>query len=141
VVRRFVKCALVAILISSFAGETFAQNNTSRSDQKTRSAMGGPRRQLATILFTGLGGAILGLSTLSFYGRPQDKLNNIAVGFAVGIIAGTTYVTYRAATDPSVLYGLDPMRELDQSGRGHGIASLRAPSQPSPLGLSWAFEF
>ena len=41
---------------------------------------------LATILFAGLGGSILGLSTLSFYGRPQDKLQNIAIGFAVGVI-------------------------------------------------------
>ena len=64
-------------------------------------AMGsGPRKQLATIVFAGLAGAVLGLSTLSFYGRPQDKLSNIAVGFAIGIIAGTAYTTYKQATRP-----------------------------------------
>lgn len=57
-----------------------------------------PRRGLATIIFSGLGGAVLGLSTLSFYGKPQEKLNNISIGFAVGVILGTGYVAYQAAT-------------------------------------------
>lgn len=71
-----------------------------------RPSSGGPRRQLATIIYSGLGGAVLGLSTLSFYGRPQDKLSNIAVGFAVGVIVGTIAVTYSAATNPDDFYGL-----------------------------------
>jgi hypothetical protein len=71
-----------------------------------RPSAGGPRRQLATIIYSGLGGAVLGLSTLSFYGRPQDKLSNIAVGFAVGVIVGTIAVTYSAATNPDEFYGL-----------------------------------
>ncbi|MDX9731214.1 MAG: hypothetical protein RBT63_05535 [Bdellovibrionales bacterium] len=70
-----------------------------------RPAMFGPRKQLATIIYAGLGGAILGLSTLSFYSRPQDKLSNIAIGFAVGVIGGTIAVTYNAATNPSDFYG------------------------------------
>ena len=61
--------------------------------------------RIATVLFAGLGGAVLGLSTLSFYGRPQDKLANIAIGFAGGVILGTTFVTYKAATNPSEFYG------------------------------------
>ena len=64
----------------------------------------GPRRHLATIVFAGLTGAILGLSTLSFYGRPQDRLSNIAVGFAIGVITGTVYSTYKAATEPREFY-------------------------------------
>jgi hypothetical protein len=82
--------------------------------------MGGPRKQLATIIFAGLGGAILGLSTLSFYGRPQDYLSNIAIGFAVGIIVGTSYVTYKAATNPQELYGLPRspvVPEIEQQAR------------------------
>ena len=66
---------------------------------------GGPRRQLGTIIYAGLGGAVLGLSTLSFYGRPQDKLANIAIRFAVGVIGGTIAVTYNAATNPDDFYG------------------------------------
>jgi hypothetical protein len=48
----------------------------------------------------GIAGAILGLSTLSFYGRPQDKLSNIAIGFAIGVIGGAVYTTYKAASAP-----------------------------------------
>src|ERR1700722_1998967 len=86
--KRFISGFLVVIL---FASLSFGQ------EQQVRHRSG-PRRQLATIVFAGLGGAILGLSTLSFYGRPQDQLSNIAIGFAVGIIAGTAYVTIRSAT-------------------------------------------
>ncbi|MBK9293761.1 MAG: hypothetical protein IPM57_04840 [Oligoflexia bacterium] len=66
--------------------------------QETKAKKTGPRRQLATIVFAGFGGAILGLSTLSFYGRPQEQLVNIAIGFAVGVIGGTVYVTFKSAT-------------------------------------------
>ncbi len=81
---------------------TFAQGTTA-----DKPPTGGPRRQLGTIIYAGLGGAVLGLSTLSFYGRPQDKLANIAIGFAIGVIGGTAAVTYSAATNPDDFYGAD----------------------------------
>src|ERR1043166_65024 len=90
--------ALVATLIAPDASFGASEENSSK-------LTGGPRRQIALIIFAGLGGAVLGLSTLSFYGRPQDKLSNIAIGAAVGIIVGTIYVTYKAATQPSEFYG------------------------------------
>lgn len=65
----------------------------------------GTRKQMATIVFSGLAGAVLGLSTLSFYGRPQDRLSNIAIGFAIGIITGAVLVTYGATTNPDEFYG------------------------------------
>jgi hypothetical protein len=65
----------------------------------------GPRKQLSTIVLAGVAGAILGLSTLSFYGRPQDRLSNIAVGAAIGVIVGTVYTTFKAATEPHDFYG------------------------------------
>lgn len=91
----------------------------------------GPRRQMATIIFSGLAGAILGLSTLSFYGRPQDKLSNIAIGFAIGIIAGASYTTYQAATRPydyleTNLDLLDPK-------------TLKQKDNPAYLTYSWEF--
>jgi hypothetical protein len=86
--KKLIAGVLLATLVSTSA---FGQ-------QEVRKKPGGPRRQLATIVFAGLGGAILGLSTLSFYGRPQEHLGNIAIGFAVGIIAGTAYVTFATAT-------------------------------------------
>lgn len=108
---RFIKIICVVLLAFSFAIPNFAQaQNTDSTTTTTRS---GPRRQLATILFAGLGGAVLGLSTLSFYGRPQDHLSNIALGFAGGVILGTSIVTYRAATNPNEFYGVRPQIESD----------------------------
>ena len=55
---------------------------------------------------------MLGLSTLSFYGRPQDRLGNIGVGFALGIIAGTFYVTYSMVKTPNEFYGSESLPRL-----------------------------
>jgi hypothetical protein len=97
---------IVAMGIPNFA---FAQQQQQQlppqqPGQNTQQRFG-PKRQATVIIFAGLGGAVLGLSTLSFYGRPQDKLSNIAIGAAVGIIVGTIYVTYKAATQPAEFYG------------------------------------
>ncbi len=131
---------LVFILIFSFTASALAQQppaTPAGEDGTTKSRMGGPRRQLATILFAGLGGSILGLSTLSFYGRPQDKLQNIAVGFAIGVIVGTVYVTYKAANNPQELYGKEYTPELEKMAQ----AQLLRATDPTPLSASYSFDF
>lgn len=45
----------------------------------------------------GLGGAILGLSTLSFYETPSTHISNLWTGAAIGIIAGVIFVAYNSA--------------------------------------------
>jgi hypothetical protein len=104
-VKRFLSMILVVCFITTSA---FAQQNVTKKKS-------GPRRQLATIVFAGLGGAILGLSTLSFYGRPQEYLGNIAIGFAVGVIAGTTYVTFKSATTKEYYEPQDPNQQQPQT--------------------------
>ena len=103
------KKLIVGVLVFS----VFSTQAAAQEEIRKRS---GPRRQLATIVFAGLGGAILGLSTLSFYGRPQEKLQNIAIGFAAGVIAGTTYVTFRSATTREYYEAKPPTQtDLDDS--------------------------
>lgn len=46
----------------------------------------------------GIGGAIIGLSTLSFTNQPSKHLSNIWTGAALGVIAGVIYVVYDSAT-------------------------------------------
>lgn len=82
----------------------------------------GPKKQLSTIIFCGMGGAVLGLSTLSFYGRPQEKLSNIAIGFAIGVITGTVVATYQAAK---------PSSQYQEAG-------FMSPQQPSRLDLDYS---
>ena len=49
----------------------------------------------------GAAGAILGLSTLSFYDKPSPHISNVWTGAAIGVIAGVIWVAYNSATDNS----------------------------------------
>ena len=135
ILKSLSRIAIVFLVCMSFATTGFAQ--ATGPDGENARPISGPRKQLATIIFAGLGGAILGLSTLSFYGRPQDKLSNIAIGFAVGVIAGTSYVTYKAATNPTELYGTIPQIERE----GMVGSRLAGVPQAQPLKLGYTFEF
>ncbi len=53
-----------------------------------------PRNAVTVILMSGLVGGVLGLSTLSFYSRPQDNIRNITIGAGVGMIASAIFMTY-----------------------------------------------
>lgn len=99
---RKITAALLSLNLILMAPAAFGADP--KKDKAGQSTTQGPRRHLATIVFAGLAGAILGLSTLSFYGRPQDRLSNIAVGFAIGVISGTIYTTFKAATEPKDFY-------------------------------------
>ena len=101
----------------------------------------GPRRQISTIVYMGLAGAVLGLSTLSFYGRPQDKLTNIPIGFGVGVIIGTVYMTYQAATNPDEFYResrLEPNWKEKQTPILMASDLYHQPEKPS-LYYDWKF--
>lgn len=107
------------------------------AQEEEKKATTGTRRQLATIIFAGLGGAVLGLSTLSFYGRPQDMLSNIAIGFAVGAIVGTVFVTYQTATNPRTSY-LDPhFRELQSAHHDRMLTYQKATTPTATFRLEF----
>lgn len=98
-----------------------------------QAAPAGPRKSIGTIVFAGIAGSVLGLSTLSFYGRPQEHLSNILIGFAVGTIVGTVYTTYRAATQPESLYTQNNL----ESPEFHARSAQPLP----PLQASWSWSF
>lgn len=138
---------VLTVLMVSLAGISHGATAATGSSQNGSDTMAthGPKKQIATILFAGLAGATLGLSTLSFYGRPQDKLSNIAVGFAVGVIVGTGYTAFVAATRPRNFYDgavRDPSAKdtemWQQLSQASKLASEPAHTTPS-LDLSWDF--
>ncbi|MEO0334829.1 MAG: hypothetical protein AAF202_00430 [Pseudomonadota bacterium] len=134
---RIILLVLLTLSLGFPAYAQYPQSNT----QNEAGITSGPRKQLAVIVFAGLAGAILGLSTLSFYGRPQDHLSNIAVGFAVGIIIGTSYTTYKAATQPYEFYNshYDP-RLGPQPMMGSSSAVGLLPEQ-KPVSFNYQFSF
>ena len=109
----FLMACLIWVFFSSQAS---AQVSTSSS----------ARRGLATVIFAGLGGAVLGLSTLSFYGEPQEHIGNIWTGLFLGAAGGTAYVL-SSATQPSSNY--DSLH----------LAPPRKNAAPTVLAWSWDF--
>lgn len=73
------------------------------------------REKFSIIMYSTVGGAILGLSTLSFYGKPSDHVGNIYTGAALGLIGGASYVGYKTlqpsqdSPKPNYEFGLVPI--------------------------------
>ncbi len=131
----------VIVLSLSLAVPVYAQYPPPQGGSgQIEGSTNGPRKQLATIIFAGLAGAILGLSTLSFYGRPQDYLSNIAIGFAIGVIIGTGYTTYQAATKPYEFYNTD-FRYYDRPSKELGEDLLMHQQKSSQVGFNYQFSF
>lgn len=87
------------------------------------------KRGIAAVLFASLGGAVLGLSTLPFYGDPQDHTNNITVGALIGFAAGVGYVAYdRTRPAPPRTYDESVFQEFDlRNRRASADRSAEAP--------------
>lgn len=79
------------------------------------------KADMITVVGVGLAGAVLGLSTLSFYSEPKDHLKNILVGGAIGIIIGVGLVAYNQATKSRDTFY--------QAGEGDEEASYIPPSK------------
>lgn len=116
------KFLLVFLSALIFSQSSIAQTSTS-------SGMTGVRRGLATVMLAGLGGAILGLSTLSFYGDPQEHIGNIWTGLAIGALGGAGFVF--AQTQKNNSMALDPFPE----------STRQKLSQQSPPVFRYAWEF
>lgn len=93
------------------------------------------KRGVATILFSTLGGAILGLSTLSFYGEPQEHTENITTGALLGALAGAGYLVYDSSRVREGSYDISQSLE-EQMRNKRALASAKAP-----VLVSYKFEF
>lgn len=96
----------------------------------------------------GLGGAILGLSTLSFVDEPKDHLKNILIGGAFGIIVGVGFVAWQQASKSQGQYEghsyiptsdfTTSQRVAWQNNQTKKSFKKNAKSDPS---FNYAFEF
>jgi len=140
VAGRLIVYLLIAVLIVGLSVSQVSAKNHSDGKSNQQVQIIGPRRQLVTIIFSGLAGGVLGLSTLSFYHRPQDKLSNISIGAAIGVIVGTAYTTYQTATRPQSHYEtMLPQMELEQIFSSQQDAL--SEQDLSQLQLSWEWSF
>jgi len=56
------------------------------------------KRDIAYSLYGSMGGAILGLSSLSFYGNPQEHSGNVTTGAILGFLGGLGFALYQHST-------------------------------------------
>lgn len=117
--------SLILIVLSCF------HTSVSSAQQSGRNF----KRGVATVLFSTLGGAILGLSTLSFYGEPQEHTENITTGALLGALAGGGYLLY-AASAPAPT-PVDYSQSFDDAVKSKkALASAKAP-----ILVSYQFDF
>lgn len=133
---KFLVAVLLAFTLSFPPSLSYAQG---KGTTQTETELKGPRKQLATIIFAGLAGAVLGLSTLSFYGRPQDHLKNIAVGFAIGVMGGTGYVAYQATMRPEDFYSGELGMNQFNRGAFDNYSVAQNEKVVGPLYFQWEF--
>lgn len=104
---------------------------------------------LSMIGYMGVGGAILGLSTLSFVDQPSKNLKNIVVGGAIGIIVGVGVVAWKQATKSQDSYGIieqdftkvalmDISQTLTESNKDERFSTERVGM---PIAFNWNFNF
>lgn len=94
------------------------------------------KRSMATMIFASLGGAVLGLSTLPFYGDPEEHANNITLGAILGFVAGAGYIAYDSSLPPSPAYEYSKISEPGLKASGAPTYAVRAP-----LVLTVNFDF
>jgi hypothetical protein len=104
-------------------------------------------KDFTTVMVIGAGGAVLGLSTLSFVSRPKKHLRNILVGGAVGIIVGVGYVAYKQANASKTIIqgadlGIDPLEYSTTQRLGWHASRVNAFESESPIPhLTYQFSF
>nr|BFD68935.1 hypothetical protein HAGR004_39570 [Bdellovibrio sp. HAGR004] len=94
------------------------------------------KRNTAAVLFASLGGAVLGLSTLSFYGSPEEHTDNISLGALAGFVAGVGYVVYDSSRPAAPTYDYSQNLGWDLKNRRASATIAKAPSA-----IKFEFEF
>ena len=126
ILKSLLSICVLSMLV--FNSKAFAQTPPVESNFKSK---------LATVIFVGLGGAVLGLSTLSFYGEPEEHISNITTGFALGILAGTSYVIYDSASATAGNKNwIEEMKSIENKNNLYARVEKNKPMQ-----ITWAWSF
>jgi len=142
---------LVAMIVSFALGPMVARA------QEGSSSDGSPleiRNAVGTILISGLVGGIIGLSTLSFFPRPQDHIRNIFFGVGAGMIVATLWTTANVASQPVNTIGqatdlmpnlksavISPVKSQGKLQRTEPTFALSPYVTPSEGGLFLRYRF
>ena len=101
-----------------------------------------PLKDATTVAAITLGGAILGLSTLSFTSEPKEHIKNVLVGGALGLIIGVGIVAFNQATKTKDNFVLNeiPSKEFSTQERLSAM-NLTSMTPPQINSLNWSWTF
>ncbi len=95
----------------------------------------------ATIVASsGIGGALLGLSTLPFTRKPTGHFRHVLVGGSLGLIAGVAYVSFLQATktQKQYTYFVDSPKRIEGNSNNWFINQLKGKVY-GPFSVSLTF--
>ena len=111
------KVLLSLILTLSFLTPSLSW---AQAAQEEEDIVANTQNDIMLIAGAGVGGAILGLSTLSFYDKPSKNLANVWTGAALGIIAGVIIVAIGHAnkSQETLAVDVEPSQDFSTAERG-----------------------
>jgi len=131
------KWMIIFLLVQSL-GSVFAQYQYDEQEAPNYTLADQTKSDLMIITIAGLGGAVLGLSTLSFVEEPGDHADNILTGAAVGLIIGVIYVAYRQAYGPAGVLSAQSNWRYDMLKDKKDFLSQSSPKSPD---FQWTWLF
>ncbi len=135
------RLVIISLLLQCLSFNLFAQDQGGAGDAILQDSI----KDVYTVIGVGVGGAIIGLSTLSFAETPKDNLKNIVIGGAIGIIIGVGIVAYKHATKTQSVYeeySLAPDINFSTSHRTAVHESyFQKNSSDTPAQIGYQFSF
>lgn len=95
--QTFLMEAIMKLFTLFLMVSTLLVSRVSYAQDKDADIVKSTQQDLVLVGVAGLGGAVLGLSTLSFYDKPSKHVSNIWMGGAIGVIAGVILVAFNNA--------------------------------------------
>lgn len=90
----------------------------------------------------GIGGAVLGLSTLSFANEPSKHISNVWTGAAIGVIAGVVFVAFNSAQKNSEdLQSSSSFSTFERVAWHHSQENLQNLGPKQVSSTLWTTEF
>ena len=125
---------VLALGAFAFPTSTYAQAAQASDASQEGDAVGfDAKGAFSKILVAGLVGGILGLSTLSFYEKPNQHLRNITFGAGAAMIGTAFYMTLSLASGST-----DTAAVLEDFDQGYRVAPMVAANFG---GISFSAQF
>jgi len=131
--KKLLAMLFLVMALWSYSVKSLAQGaagaNGGASDAASSLFLADSINDVYTVIGTTSGGALLGLSTLSFVEHPSDHLKRVVIGGAIGLIIGVGIIAFKTASTGQNLYY-----------EGHNPGAYRPAAFSTDARLAWHRE-